>query len=355
MTRRNPAGRLLVVDGRRPRGLPRELTGYCYRMLGSTFDADDAVQETLVRAWQAADRFEGRSSLRSWLYRIATNVCLDLLRSRSRRALPMDLSSPVPSSTPPVETLPEETWLEPVADRDVIPRRRRPRRAGGRPRHRPARVRRGASAAPAPAAGGPDPARGALLARGRRRRPPRHTVASVNSALQRARAPLSPRRRSGRRGLRGRARRGRARAAGPLCRRRSSATTSTRSSGCCTRTRSISMPPFAMWLRGRDDLRGWYLGYGIGCKGSRLLAARLNGSPASPSTSPHPTVASAVVDPGARICATGAIDHIHHFLDTAPVRALRGAPRALRPRRRGRRPGRCTGAGRPAAPTSRRR
>src|SRR3982751_6453098 len=93
-----------------------ELTGYCYRMLGSTFDADDAVQDTIVRAWQKIDEFEGRSSLRSWVYRIATNVCLDSLRGRKRRAMPMDMSSPVPSSTPPVETLPHEVFVEPVPD-----------------------------------------------------------------------------------------------------------------------------------------------------------------------------------------------------------------------------------------------
>jgi len=100
----------------------RELTGYCYRMLGSGFEADDAVQETMLRAWRAADGFEGRSSVRSWLYRIATNICLDMLRGRQRRALPMDLGP----ASPPVEALlgdwqPEETWISPIADDRVLP------------------------------------------------------------------------------------------------------------------------------------------------------------------------------------------------------------------------------------------
>jgi RNA polymerase sigma-70 factor, ECF subfamily len=99
----------------------RELTGYCYRMLGSGFEADDAVQETMLRAWRAAEGFEGRSSVRSWLYRIATNICLDMLRGRQRRALPMDLGP----ASPPVEALlewhPEEPWISPMADERVLP------------------------------------------------------------------------------------------------------------------------------------------------------------------------------------------------------------------------------------------
>src|SRR5438046_3891156 len=98
-----------------------ELTAYCYRMLGSPFDAEDAVQDTLVRAWRALDRFEERSSLRSWLYRIATNVCLDMLNGRERRARPMDLG---PAREPVAEnlnTLPEVTWIQPVPDRLVVP------------------------------------------------------------------------------------------------------------------------------------------------------------------------------------------------------------------------------------------
>ena len=100
-----------------------ELTGYCYRMLGSPFEAEDAVQETLIRAWRNHDRFEGRAALRSWLYRIATNVCLDMLGSRERRARPMDLG---PAQEPIIEnlnTLPEVTWIQPIPDPATWPSR----------------------------------------------------------------------------------------------------------------------------------------------------------------------------------------------------------------------------------------
>src|ERR687898_1762387 len=99
----------------------RELTAYCYRMLASPFEAEDAVQETFLRAWRGFDRFEGRAALRSWLYRIATNVCLDMLNGRERRARPMDLG---PAGAPVAEnlrTLPEVTWVEPMPDGSVVP------------------------------------------------------------------------------------------------------------------------------------------------------------------------------------------------------------------------------------------
>src|SRR5436190_23806964 len=94
----------------------RELTGYCYRMLGSGFEAEDAVQEMLIRAWKNYDSFEGRSSLRSWLYRIATNVCLDMLRGPQRRARPMDLGPSSAADAPLAPGLPENTWIQPLPD-----------------------------------------------------------------------------------------------------------------------------------------------------------------------------------------------------------------------------------------------
>ncbi len=300
------------LDLERYRG---ELTGYCYRMLGSTFDADDAVQECLVRAWQAAGRFEGRASVRSWLYRIATNVCLDLLRSRQRRALPMDLSSPVPSTTPPPETLADHVWVEPVADRDVMP----------------------PGADPAEQAVIRDTVRLAFVA-ALQLLPPRQravlilrevlcwsavdvadlldtTVASVNSALQRARATLAERRAEpgdGRRDL-GEAER-------DLLARYVEAFERydiQRLVGLLHEDASISMPPYSMWLRGTENLQGWYLGYGIGCKGSRLIPLEVSGSPAFAQYRPggaggrHEPWSIQVLE-----IRDGLIAHIHHFLDT---------------------------------------
>jgi RNA polymerase sigma-70 factor (ECF subfamily) len=170
----------------------RELTGYCYRMLGSAFEADDAVQETMLRAWKGAAGFEGRASLRSWLYRIATNVCLDSLRGEKRRALPMDLGPASPPVESHLRTCPlEDLWVTPVPDARVLPERGDPAEIAELRdsvrlafvtalQHLPARQRAAlilCEVLKIPAAGA-----AAILD---------SSVASVNSALQRARAALA--------------------------------------------------------------------------------------------------------------------------------------------------------------------
>jgi RNA polymerase sigma-70 factor (ECF subfamily) len=263
----------------------RELTGYCYRMLGSGFEAEDAVQETMVRAWKAFDRFEGRSAVRSWLYRIATNVCLDMLRSRQRRARPMDLG---PSGTAEASLgapLPEATWVQPIPDDRVLPEDGDPAElAAAREtirlafitalQHLPARQRavlilrevlkwRASEVAE-------------LLDT---------SVASVNSALQRARATLAARNTSvdtspvadaGQEAL---------------VARYVDAFERYDVSELVTLLRDdaiMSMPPFPLWLRGPAEIARFFLGQGIGCQGSKLLATTANGSPAFGSYKPAP-------------------------------------------------------------------
>ena len=256
----------------------RELTGYCYRMLGSSFDADDAVQETMVRAWRAIDGFEGRSALRSWLYRIATNVCLDQLTGRQRRALPMDLAG---DPYPPVEASlsgrrPATAWVEPVLDRQVLPDDADPaERAVLRESIRLAFV----SALQLL----PPRQRAVLLLREVLRWKAEEvaelldsTVASVNSALQRARATMA-------------ANGGRLDPApldddtSELLARYVDTFERYDIDGFVRLLREDAtqhMPPFEMWLRGRDDIGAWMLGPGHGCEGSRCLVTTANGSPA---------------------------------------------------------------------------
>jgi RNA polymerase sigma-70 factor (ECF subfamily) len=256
----------------------RELTGYCYRMLGSSFDAEDAVQETMVRAWRGLGDFEGRSKLRSWLYRIATNVCLDQLSGRQRRALPMDLSG---SPWQPVESSlaarrPGTAWVEPVLDRQVLP-------DDGDPAER-AVVRESIRLAFVAALQHlPPRQRAVLILREVLRWKADEvaqlldsTVASVNSALQRARATLA--------------------AAGgeleprpldddtrDLLERYVDAFERYDIDGFVRLLHDDAtqhMPPFEMWLRGPADIGAWMLGPGAECRGSRVLATEANGSPA---------------------------------------------------------------------------
>jgi RNA polymerase sigma-70 factor, ECF subfamily len=305
-----------------------ELTGYCYRMLGSAFDADDAVQDTIVRAWQALDRFEGRSSLRSWLYRIATNVCLDKLRSRQRRALPMELSDPVSPLTVPGDVLPEQSWIQPMADGEIAP-------ATGDPADRVALQ---------------DTIRLAFVA-ALQHLPPRQravlilrevlswsaaevaellgtTVASVNSALQRARATiagaeLTP---GDGRGTLGEAQRA-------LLERYVAAFEAYDMDalvGLLHEDASFSMPPFLMWFRGRENFAPFYRGHGSACEGSRLLPVAMNGSPAFAHYKPG---AGGRFEPWSiQVLEVSGdqITHIHHFLDPA-LFARFGLPAYLGP------------------------
>jgi len=256
-----------------------ELNAYCYRMLASPFEAQDAVQETFIRAWRAFDRFEGRASLRSWMYRIATNVCLDMLRSTERRARPMDLG---PASEPALQHLtesPEATWVEPAPSGFLV----------------------GGQGDPAEIAAARDSVRLAFVA-ALQHLPPRQraalilcevlqwkasevaellgdTVASVNSALQRARRTMEATRPA---------------ATGPdlalgltdrelLWRyvRAFEAYDIDALTALIHEDATQSMPPYDLWLSGRDDIFAWWFGPGIGCQGSRVIpTVAANGSPA---------------------------------------------------------------------------
>ncbi len=302
-----------------------ELTGYCYRMLGSAFDAEDAVQETLVRAWRGFEKFEGRSSLRSWLYRIATNVCLTMLDSRKRRARPMDFGPAGNADSALGEAHAEVTWLEPIPDARVLPTVGDPADlAVAREsirlafvavlQHLPARqravliLREVLQWSAAETAG--------LLG---------SSVASVNSALQRARATLATHDLA---------------ATDPL---------GADQQGLLDRYADaferydieslvallhedavLSMPPYALWMRGPIEIRKWWVGPGHGCAGSRLIPVTANGLPAFGQYRPsgpggrHEPFALQVLEfSGGRIVGYNA------FLDTARVFPLFGLPLTL--------------------------
>src|SRR3989440_4031490 len=245
-----------------------ELTGYCYRMLGSPFEAEDAVQETFIRAWRGFDRFEGRAALRSWLYRIATNVCLDMIAGRERRARPMDLGPAQEPIEANLNTLPEATWIQPKPDPDpaeVAESRDTIRLAFvAALQHLPARQRAVLILCEVLRWKASEVAE--LL---------ETSVASVNSALQRARATLqaanlhSPDPDEVDRELL-------ARYVAAFEAYDIDALTS-----LIQEDATQSMPPYDMWLSGREDIFRWWFGPGIGCRGSRVIpTVAANGSPA---------------------------------------------------------------------------
>ncbi len=252
----------------------RELTGYCYRMLGSGSEAEDAVQECFIRAWKNIDRFEGRSSLRSWLYRIATNVCVDMHRGPQRRARPMDLGPSSTVDTAALRPQPENTFVQPIADSRVVD----------------------LTADPADVAAARESIRLAFVA-ALQHLPARQravlilcevlkwqatevselleaSVPSVNSALQRARATLAnletdqldttvdPEHEE-------------------LLARYVEAFERYDMNALAKLLRDdvvISMPPHDLWLQGPDNVIGWMSGPGHKCAGSKLIPVAVNGT-----------------------------------------------------------------------------
>jgi RNA polymerase sigma-70 factor (ECF subfamily) len=307
-----------------------ELRAYCYRMLGSPFEAEDAVQETFIRAWRGLERFEGRAALRSWLYRIATNVSLDMLNGRERRARPMDLGparEPVESN---LNTLPEVTWIEPIPDDGLV--------------FSPA-------ADPADVAVSRETIRLAFVA-ALQHLPPRQravlilcevlrwkavevaelldtSVASVNSALQRARATLEESNLSAADTLPSVGEED-----AELLARYVQAFEQYDMDALTSLIRedaTQSMPPFDLWLSGREDILRWWVGPGAGCRGSRVIpTVTANGSPAFGQY--KPSESGSGYDPWALQVleiADGRIVEFTFFLDTARVFPLFGLPMRL--------------------------
>ena len=297
-----------------------ELTGYAYRMLGSPFEAEDAVQETFIRAWRAYEGFEGRASLRSWLYRIATNVCLDMLSGRERRAMPMDFG---PAQEPVAENLntrPEATWIQPAPDPAVVTEEHETTRLAivAALQHLPPRQRavlilcevlrwRASEVAE-------------LL---------ETSVASVNSALQRARATLEANDLSV-----ADAPRSVDEADEELLARYVKAFQDYDMEALTALIHEDaiqSMPPFDMWLSGRDDIFKWWWGPGIGCEGSRVIpTVSANGSPAFGQY--KPSESGSGFDPWALQVLEvedGKIVELTFFLDTETLFPLFGLPDRL--------------------------
>jgi RNA polymerase sigma-70 factor (ECF subfamily) len=257
----------------------KQLTGYCYRMLGSGSEAEDAVQDTMIKAWRNLDRFEGRASLKSWLYRIATNVCLDMLQGPQRRARPMDLGPASTADTLVGVPLTEATWVQPIPDALVVS-------GDGDPAEVAAERESIRLAFIATLQHLPARQRAVLILREVLRWQASEvaellgtSVASVNSALQRARATLDgvdPDALSAGASKPGAVDSGRE----DLLASFMSAFESYDIDGIVALLRDdveFSMPPFQLWLQSPAEVAKFLVGQGIECKGSRLLPVQANG------------------------------------------------------------------------------
>jgi RNA polymerase sigma-70 factor, ECF subfamily len=304
-----------------------ELIAYCYRMLGSPFDAEDAVQDAFVRAWRGRDRFEGRAAMRSWLYRIATNVCLDMLKSRERRVRPMDLGPACEPLESNLNARSAKEWIEPLPAQLIAPE--------GDPADLVVERESIRLAFVAALQQLPPRQRALLILREVLRWEASEvaelldtSVASVNSGLQRARATLATSNLSSTDPLPPLNETDRA-----LLERYVVAFEQYDMDALTSLIRddaTQSMPPYDMWLRGRDDIFAWWLGPGIGCRGSRVLPTiSANGSPTFGQYKPSP---QGGYDPWALQVielADGRISELTFFLDTARLFPLFGLPLRL--------------------------
>lgn len=255
------------------------ITGHCYRMLGSVVDADDAVQETMFRAWKGLDRFDQRASMKTWLYRIATNVCLDALAAanRAQRLRSLDVSdTPGSAHDPDLTQRPREHWIEPIPDAAAIP-------ADGDPEERAILKESIRLAFVAALQYLPPRQRAVLLltqvlnwSAAEVAESLDMSVAAVNSALQRARATLGAR--------------------NPAVMPRELTADQMQLvtryveafeqydvdalTALLHEEATMSMPPYELWLRGPEAVAAWLLGHGKGCRGSRIVPLVANGAPA---------------------------------------------------------------------------
>lgn len=308
----------------------KPLFAHCYRMLGSLSEADDAVQETLLRGWRGLASFDGRSSLRTWLYRIATHVCLDALADRQRRDRPMQLQ-PVGDVQAELTALPASRWLEPVPDRMAIPdtldasqklaQRQSLRLAFvAALQYLPARQRAALLLSDVLDLSASEVADALQL-----------SVPAVNSALQRARSTVASR--------------GTALSTpAPLSEEASQRVDRYLQAFerydmdalmlLLHEDVTLSMPPYTLWLRGKEAVRSWMLGRGCGCRGSRLVRTAASGLPAFgqyrvSTTGPGYSAWSLIV---LELDAQdGSICALNHFLDTASLFPRFGLPLTLPP------------------------
>ncbi|KQX51291.1 sigma-70 family RNA polymerase sigma factor [Paenibacillus sp. Root444D2] len=291
--------------------LRSELIGYCYRMMGSIFDAEDAVQDTMLRVWQSWDQIRQDSSRKSWIYRIATNVCLDKLRHAKRRALPMDLSDPATIIVEPRDNLPRTAWIWPAPDTAGDPADIAVSRETIRlsfiailqtlpPRQRAVFILHDVFRWPA---------KQTADAMGM-------TVAAVNSTMQRARVTLTQA------NLRSDAL------------REMDVDADQRLLACYVEafeqyniekllalfheSGSLSMPPFVMWVCGKMKMASFYQTTRNHCTGSRLVSVRANGNCPAYAQYVQAGRAGVLVPWGIHILEiqNGKIAHIHHFIDT---------------------------------------